>query len=659
MAKSRKQPKARRRRTAAPQVEAVAGPKKKRHSGPRLARKTTHKRRSAWFRSRVSWPIREARVHALVRERSRITATMAPQPGAADWEPVGPTNVGGRMTCVVCAAHRPETIWAGAAGGGVWKSDDGGAHWRALWHREATLNIGSLAIDPTNPATLYCGTGEANLSADSYPGVGIYRSIDGGESWQLLAPAEANHLPTRIGAIAVDPFDPSHIRIGGVAHDYAGTDVCDGLFVSRNGGLSWGRESFVSTAPYRCHAVLFHPSARGTLFATIAARGSRSGIWKSTNGGASWTQLRNCLPVPNSIGRMSLAISPSRPAVMYALSEDKSEGVLGVFKSVNGGASWTDTAGDHFAYEDQMSYNNTIAVHPANPDHVLCGGVDLHRTTDGGATWHRTPRWNADREDRRQVRHYAHSDHHCLLMPPARPGLVYDMNDGGMDVSTDGGVTWTNRSNGLATTMFYDLDVAPSRRPHVRRRRAGQRHQRDAQGRSRTNSERSTAATVDGWSSIRVTSTIFTPRRKTWTSPAFIPAATRTSRPPAKKAEQEAVWMAFLDMDPNDSRTVFVGGLRVWRSRSDGNRWDAASEDLDGSPISAVEIARADSNMRLRGHRERRHLPQHRRRGQLERGSLRPTAGLHHHAPAHQPDRRAFAVRHRGEFRSEPCVPLE
>ena len=596
MAKSRKQPKAQRRRTAAQQVEAVAGPKKKRRSGPRLARKTTHKRRSAWFRSRVSWPIREARVHALVRERSRITATMAPQPGAADWEPVGPTNVGGRMTCVVCAAHRPETIWAGAAGGGVWKSDDGGAHWRALWHREATLNIGSLAIDPTNPATLYCGTGEANLSADSYPGVGIYRSIDGGESWQLLAPAEANHLPTRIGAIAVDPFDPSHIRIGGVAHDYAGTDVCDGLFVSRNGGLSWGRETFASTAPYRCHAVLFHPSARGTLFATIAARGSRSGIWKSTNGGASWTQLRNGLPSPDSIGRMSLAISPSRPAVMYALSEDKSEGVLGVFKSVNGGASWTETAGDHFAYEDQMSYNNTIAVHPANPDHVLCGGVDLHRTTDGGATWHRTTRWNANREDRRQVRHYAHSDHHCLLMPPARPGLVYDMNDGGMDVSTDGGLTWTNRSNGLTTTMFYDLDVAPS---------DGRMFGGGAQDNGTNVTLRGAADQFQevnggdgGWM-------VIDPRDKHHfyaTAQNMDIARFHTGRykdvsPPAKKAEQEAVWMAFLDMDPNDSRTVFVGGLRVWRTRSDGNRWDAASEVLDGSPISAVEIAQADSSM--------------------------------------------------------------
>jgi photosystem II stability/assembly factor-like uncharacterized protein len=592
MAKSRKRRKTRRRPHAAPRVEAIAAPKPKRRTGRPPPRKTTHKKRSAWFRARVAWPAREARVHALVRERSRVTATMAPQPGVAQWQLVGPTNVGGRMTCVVCAAHRPETIWAGAAGGGVWKSDDGGAHWRALWHREATLNIGSLAIDPTNPATLYCGTGEANLSADSYPGVGIYRSIDGGESWQLLAPAEANHLPTRIGAIAVDPFDPSHIRIGGVAHDYAGTDVCDGLFVSRNGGLSWGRETFVSTAPYRCHAVLFHPSARGTLFATIAARGSRSGIWKSTNGGASWTQLRNGLPAPDAIGRMSLAISPSRPVVMYALAEDKSEGVLGVFRSVNGGASWINVAGTHFDREDQMSYNNTIVVHPVNHDHVLCGGVDLHRTTNGGKTWHRATKSNGKSHDK----HYAHADHHCLLMPPARPGLVYDMNDGGMDVSTDGGRTWTNRSNGLAATMFYDLDVAPS---------DGRMFGGGAQDNG-TNVTCKGAADQfkevhggdGGWM-------VIDPRDKqhyyataqNMEIVRFRGGPSVNVSPPAKRSEWEAVWMVFLDMDPNNSRTLFAGGLRVWRTRNDGTRWHAVSEILDDSPISAVEIAQANSRM--------------------------------------------------------------
>jgi photosystem II stability/assembly factor-like uncharacterized protein len=166
------------------------------------------------------------------------------------------------MTSICCAPKKPSTIWGGAAGGGVWKSDDGGQHWRALWHSQPTLNIGSLAVDPTNPSIVYCGTGEANLSADSYPGMGIFRSIDGGENWQVLAPADVTGIPTRIGCLVVDPFDATHLCLGGVTHTAGGSD---GMFVSRDGGVSWGRQNFPSSGPYRCHAVVFHPTIRDTV----------------------------------------------------------------------------------------------------------------------------------------------------------------------------------------------------------------------------------------------------------------------------------------------------------------------------------------------------------------------------------------------------------
>src|SRR5262249_39555509 len=162
-----------------------------------------------------------------------------------------------------------------------------------------------------------------------------------------------------------------------------------------------------------------------TLFATITARGVQSGIWKSTDGGASWTQLGNGLPSPDTMGRTSLAIAPSNPSVMYSISADQNDGVLGVFKSDNGGGSWTNIAGTHFVQERQMSYGNAIAIHPTDPNHILCGGVDLHLTRNGGRTWSRTTKWDADRG----APNYAHADHHALLMPPGQPGLVYDMND--------------------------------------------------------------------------------------------------------------------------------------------------------------------------------------------------------------------------------------
>src|ERR1700682_1389362 len=226
---------------AAIEFNFEGAPKKKRPSGPPPPRTTTHKKRTAWFQARAAWPYREPSTHSLLRERSRAAAALAPQAGAAQWELVGPTNVGGRMPSVGCAPKKPNTIWAGAAGGGVWKSD---------------------------------------------AGVGVFRSTDGGDTWQILAPADTAGIPRRIGCIVVDPFDTTHLCLGGVTHTEGGRD---GMFVSRNGGLSWGRQTFPGDGPYRCHAIVFHPTIRDTLFATIAARGSQSGIWQSKNGGSSWT----------------------------------------------------------------------------------------------------------------------------------------------------------------------------------------------------------------------------------------------------------------------------------------------------------------------------------------------------------------------------------
>lgn len=161
--KTKKSPRAQMKRAI--DLDFSGRPKKKRPGGMPAPRTTTHKKRAAWFQARAAWPHREPSARALLGERSRVAASLAPLAGTAQWELVGPTNVGGRMTSVCCPSKKPNTIWAGAAGGGVWKSDDGGQHWRGLWHSQPTLNIGSLAVDPTNPSIVYCGTGEANLSA--------------------------------------------------------------------------------------------------------------------------------------------------------------------------------------------------------------------------------------------------------------------------------------------------------------------------------------------------------------------------------------------------------------------------------------------------------------------------------------------------------------
>ncbi len=566
---------------------------KKVKPAPRLS---NHKKRAVWFRSRVTWPLREAPTNTLIAERNRARSDLAPEPGAELWECVGPTNIGGRMTSVICHPVTPEHIWAGAAGGGVWESLDAGRTWRAIWDMRRILNVGSLAIDLKNPDVIYCGTGEANLSADSYPGVGLYKTEDGGKTWHLLANSTTTGIPTRIGAIAVDPFDSSHLLLGGVSHSL-GHDDNDkgGLYESSDGGVTWKRYEFVSRFNYWCHSIAFHPSKRGTIFATVTEQGARSGIWRSKDRGKHWEQLTTGLPHPAAFGRTSIAIAPSNTDVLYAFATDDFSGnrdhLLGVFRSSNGGDTWKNIAGTHFKSEDQISYGNAIAVHPTDPNYVICGGVDLHLTTDAGKTWRKVTKWDAARGSSR----YAHSDHHALVMPAAAPGRIYDANDGGLDVSDDGGGRWANRSNGLSITMFYDVDVAPS---------DGRSFGGGAQDNGtivtttgRADDFHEVSNGDGGW-------IVYGPDSADhiYTSDQFMGIYRHrpggrwsTVSPPADEEElAPPLWMVFITMDPSDSKTVFTGSRRVWKTTNDAQTWKPVSDNLDGSPITAIEVAAAD-----------------------------------------------------------------
>lgn len=346
----------------------VRGPGNRKAARPK-ARLSTHKKRAVWFQARTCWPVRDAPIGKLIQARAQ--ARISPQSAlTAEWTSVGPTNIGGRMTCMVCHPDNADVIWIGAAGGGVWHSTDAGSTWTPQWHAQDILNIGALAIDAQDPNVLYCGTGEADLSDDSYPGVGLFKTSNAGNSWQLLADTENELLPRRIGAIAVDPFDSKHILLGGVGFNESSASGHDlgGLYRSRDGGLTWSRDLTFSAKNYWCHAVAFHPAQQGRIFASVTEQGSHSGIWRSSDGGQNWEHLRNGLPDPASFGRTSLAISLSAPNVTYALAESQNIGesdlLLGVFRSCDDGDSWTNVTGAHLGKQGQMSYGNTIAVHP-------------------------------------------------------------------------------------------------------------------------------------------------------------------------------------------------------------------------------------------------------------------------------------------------------
>jgi photosystem II stability/assembly factor-like uncharacterized protein len=572
-------------RVASAPLRIKSGPRKKAAEGQPPPRYTTHKVRAAWFQARASYPVREANVEKLISERSRVRPAAAT---SIDWVPVGPTNIGGRCTALAIHPADPDIVYIGSAGGGVWRSNDAGQTWTSQWHDQPILNVGSLAIDTKSPDTVYCGTGEANGSADSYAGVGVFRTQDGGTTWSLLASSTAAGIPRRIGVIAIDPFDSMHLILGGVTHD-SGDPAA--MFSSTDGGKTWARQGFVSSNNYWCNAVVFHPTTQGVIFATIDEKGSRNGIWRSQDGGKSWQQLTAGMPDPSTMARTSLAIAPSSPDTMYAIASTPTDSVLGVFRSTNQGSTWKSIGGSEFAKEGQMTYGNCIVVHPTNPNWVLCGGVDLHLSKDSGKTWTRATQWDADRGKPK----YAHADHHALAMPASKTGRLYDANDGGMDMSDDGGVNWTNRSNGLAATMFYDIDVAQS---------DGKQYGGGAQD---NGSIMTTDGKPDDFGEVLGGDggwMVFDPkdpshfygsyynfhifRWKGGTPKEVTPKAVSAS-------EHDKVWMVYILMDPNDSNTVYTASTRVWKTTNDGVTWKAVSATLDNTVVTAIEVAMANS----------------------------------------------------------------
>jgi photosystem II stability/assembly factor-like uncharacterized protein len=568
------------------------GPRKNQLRGKLGHVSRNHKRRSVWFQARASWPLREACVGKLVSERARVEKEFAAAPGTTQWENVGPTNIGGRITCLVCDPAKPDSIWAGAAGGGVWQSTDAGRTWKALWHLQSVLNVGALAIHPTNPKILFCGTGEANLSADSYAGVGLYRTTNGGKTWTLFASSAKTGLPSRIGVIALDPHDPNHIRLGGIGFGRVSPQESGfgGMYTSRDAGKTWTRETFISAQNYWCHSLVFDAAQPQRIFATFTAQGVANGVWRSLDGGATWSHLTKGLPPAAQFNRSTLAMAPSDPRVIYLQVAATDENVLGIFRTSDGGNTWKSIGGTHFEDEGQMTYGNSIVVHPTNPDHVLCGGVDLHLTTNGGTKWRKVTRWDAERG----TPNYAHADHHALLMPAAAPGRVYDANDGGLDVSEDAGSNWQNRSAGLGCTMYYDLDVAPS----------------DPLSFGGGAQDNGTLVTTTGGSNDHFEILggdggwmVYHPTMANQVYASyynmnifrFRGQQSRDVSPPATNAEKENVWMVYITLDPNKPSTIFTGSNRVWRSKDDGETWRAVSAPLDGSSISAIEVAPADS----------------------------------------------------------------
>jgi photosystem II stability/assembly factor-like uncharacterized protein len=551
------------------------------------------------------------------------------------WQYLGPTNISGRATDIAVANRGSgRRIFAAYATSGVWKSDDKGATWQPVFENQASTSIGDIEVAPSNPDIVWVGTGEANLFRASMAGVGVYKSADGGATF-----AHSGLTDTQtIARIIVHPTNPDTVYVAATGHAWTDNEM-RGVFKTTDGGKNWTKV-FYRSARTGASDLVMDPSDPNTLYVSMWQRIRRKwsdprvepgykegGIWKTTDGGSTWTEANDGLPAPQFRGRIGIDIARSNPSVLYAFVDNYEEGrppregerdaygrpilesrikAAEVYRTDDKGKTWRKVSeSNDFMTNHSGTYGwvfGQIRVDPTNPDTIYTLGLGLNVSRDSAKSF--TPLRGM------------HGDHHGLWIDPANPQVLYNANDGGFYWSDDGGKKWAFAAR-AGGAQFYNVTLDNSSpawaygsiQDHGSRRGrvdigAGRDKIPAVEWTNAPGGEGSNQAVDPSNPNVvyshgfygnftREDLSVSQALGRGRAEPAQGEAGEGRAggrgrgragvtniRPQSADAELRAQWMAPVAISPHDPHTVYLGYQFVYRSLSRGDSWERISPDL-------------------------------------------------------------------------------
>lgn len=591
--------------------------------------------------------IRHMRQYSIA-EGAPILAEVSALPG---WTSLGPTNFGGRTRSLVVDPNNASLMYAGAVSGGVWRSTNGGSSWSPTTDGIPMALVTTLAMDPSNTKVLYAGTGES-YATFAGPGVGILKSTDGAASWTVLGATTTSDFQF-VNKLQVSRANPTHI--------YAAT--LTGIWASMDGGDSWNNVLAQSSDVKSCDDVQLGTGAAGAdvVFASCVDTQifplTSAKLWRNLDAGGSgsWEQVLTS----ERSRRMAVAVSASNPSVIYAISAETSTvnltfqaGLNAVYRSTSGGAAgtWTVQTSNQSpvvlntlllsrpdetcfgtpaaSLFGQGSYDLNIAVDPTNSNRVWVQGIDIFRSDDGGANWGRAAFWTGGPTN------FVHADHHALVFAPGFNGTtnqtLYVTTDGGLYMTKNAnaatatggpgsatfcgpwnsavsGIVWTALNTNYQTIQFYGGDVLPGGGAYY----GGTQDNGFLTGNAGYGTTWTSAGSGDGGLVLfdpLSPSTLFRESLfglslyRSDDGGVHYTAATNGIKDfgigSIVGGLNYALPAPFV-MDPSDTRRVYIGGYRLWRTADSGRNWSPASPPINGTAyttISAIGVGPANGN---------------------------------------------------------------